>query len=122
MSLVSEESLNSLRFLYIVSMAIEFVSYSEKYPCLCFGKLVVKIDGKEVSFGSIARIKADYPAFWASGGSVRFTEDWEPIVTSGEWQLSADEKNYPKRIWKILPQILQVMNDNVTYGCCGGCI
>lgn len=118
MSLVNEESLNSLHFLYIVSMKIEFVSYSKKYPCLCFGTLVVKINGKKVSFGTDEK----YPAFWASGGSVKFTEDWEPIVTEGEWQLAANEKNYPKRIWKILPQILQVMNDNVTHGCCGGCI
>jgi hypothetical protein len=32
-------------------MNIEFVSYNGKYPNLCSGKLTVKIDGKEVSFG-----------------------------------------------------------------------
>jgi hypothetical protein len=32
-------------------MNIEFVSYNGAYPNLCRGKLVVKIDGKEVSFG-----------------------------------------------------------------------
>lgn len=105
-------------------MKIEFVSYSEKYPCLCFGKLVVKIDGKEVSFGSIAGVKTDYPAFWESGGTCGFVDqiDWEPVVTKGKWQLDAYKKNYPKKILKILPDVLEVMNANVAYGCCGGCL
>ena len=104
-------------------MKIEFVSYSGTYPCLCHGRLVVKVDGKEISFES-GGADADYPAFWASGGSTGFIDlvDWEPIVTEGEWQLKACGKSYPKKIRDLLPKLLDVMNENVRPGCCGGCI
>lgn len=49
-------------------MKIEFVSYSGEYPALCCGRLVVKVGGKEISFES-GDTGADYPAFWASGGT-----------------------------------------------------
>lgn len=105
-------------------MKIEFVSYSGTYPCLCAGRLVVKVDGKEISFESGAGTDADYPAFWASGGSTGFVDriDWEPVVTEGEWRLEACGKSYPKKIWDLLPKLLDVMNENVRHGCCGGCI
>lgn len=105
-------------------MSIEFVSYSGEYPCLCYGKLVVKIDGKETSFGSGFDLDADYPSFWGSGGSTGFVDqvDWEPVVTKGEWQLEACKKSYPEEIWKIMPDLLGVMNENVRHGCCGGCL
>jgi hypothetical protein len=44
-----------------------------------------------------------------------------------EWQLSyydwkkADDK-HPQWIIDILPKLLEVFNENVPYGCCGGCI
>lgn len=68
-------------------MKVEFVSYSGKYPCLCYGRLVVRINGKEVSFESGRDCDADYPAFWTSGGNATFEDrvNWEPIVTQDEW-------------------------------------
>ncbi len=104
-------------------MDIEFVSYSGKYPCRCMGQLVVKINGREVSFGD-GESKGDYPEFWASGGEATFADqiDWEPIVTQGDWYLSADERSYPKKIWKLLPKLIDLMNDHVYPGCCGGCL
>ena len=109
---------------------IEFVSYSGEYPNLCRGTLVVKIDGKEVSFGNTTKFLrddenlADYPRFWCSGGSVSFDENWNEEVISGcDWEMSSpNEKDYPPEIWKLLPDILEVMNENVTGGCCGGCV
>jgi hypothetical protein len=108
---------------------IEFVSYSGKYPCLCSGKLVVKIDGKEVSFGYTTKLFdgddiADYPKFWCSGGSVSFDENWnECVIPYCDWEMAGPiEKHYPPEIFKLLPDILKVMNENVDGGCCGGCV
>ena len=110
---------------------IEFVSYDGAYPNLCSGKLTVKIDGKEVSFGRTTKLwwedgkgLADYPRFWCSGGSVSLGEDYtEEVIGRCDWEMSAPiEKDYPSEIWKLLPDILKVMNENVEGGCCGGCM
>jgi hypothetical protein len=111
---------------------IEFVSYDGAYPNLCSGKLTVKIDGKEVSFGYATKSwswekeedLAEYPRFWCSGGSVSFDEDWnEEVISYCDWEMSSpNEKDYPPEIWKLLPDILEVMNENVAGGCCGGCV
>ena len=113
-------------------MNIEFISYNGSYPNLCGGKLVVKIDDKEVSFGQTTKFwswekeedLADYPRFWCSGGSASFDEDGDvEVIGYCDWEMSAPiEKDYPPEIWKILPYILEVMNENVIGGCCGGCI
>ena len=109
---------------------IKFISYSGKYPNLCSGTLVVEIDGKKVIFGWtepdnwMNEEKADYPRFWCSGGGVSFDEDWMEYVDSYcDWEMSSpSEKDYPPEIWKLLPDILKVMNENVDGGCCGGCV
>lgn len=109
---------------------IEFVSYSGEYPNLCSGKLVVKIDDKEVSFGRITKHwswtkneeVADYPSFWCSGGSIQFKMDYSDYdIAKGDWELIGSEEDYPPEIGKLLPDILKVMNENVEGGCCGGC-
>ena len=110
---------------------IEFISYNGSYPALCHGKLVVKIDGREVSFGKTKKFwgwekdeeLADYPRFWRSGGGVGFDEDWIEFVDGPcDWEITGSKKDYPPEIWKILPDILRVMNENVEGGCCGGCV
>ena len=112
---------------------IEFVSYSGSYPNLCRGKLVVKIDGKNVSFGKTKKFWgwenedeiAEYPSFWVSGGCCGFDEDYfESYVCPGDWEMEdgIHEKDYPSEIWNLLPKILELMNVNVPCGCCGGCL
>jgi hypothetical protein len=109
---------------------IEFISYNGEYPSLCRGKLVVKIDDKEVSFGQTTKFwswekdeeLADYPRFWRSGGSCGFDDDGGYNVPFCDWEMSAYEKDYPPEIWKLLPDILKVMNENTDGGCCGGCV
>ena len=112
-------------------MNIEFVSYNGAYPNLCSGKLIVKIDGKEVSFGQTTKFwswekdeeLANYQRFWCSGGGVSFDEDCIEFVDGPcNWEISAIKKDYPHEIWKILPDVLKVMNENVEGGCCGGCV
>lgn len=113
--------------------AVEFVSYDGSYPNLCRGKLVVKIGGREVSFGQTKKFwswdkdeeLADYPSFWSSGGSCGFGSDYsDEYVAPGEWQMDSglDKKAYPKEVLDVLPKVLETMNRNVPFGCCGGCL
>lgn len=53
---------------------VEFVSYDGRFPNLCSGTLVLKIDGVE-------RTMPQY--CMSSGGSVWFDNDWGEHVESG---------------------------------------
>ena len=95
---------------------VEFISYSGKYPCLCMGKLMLKIDGEEVKFGNKYSYKdVDYPTFWHSGGGI----DRNYCAYSGEWEINVEE--LPEQYRKYATEIDEVFNENVEYGCCGGC-
>ena len=80
------------------------------------GTLILEIDGTKYSFGN----KGKFPEFWSSGGTCGFTGDWEANVTDGEWIINVDE--IPEQFRQYANEIDEVFNDNVTYGCCGGCI
>lgn len=101
-------------------MEVKFVSYDGKYPNLCRGSLTVEIDGKKVTFGNVEEV--DFPEFWSSGGKCRISRDDE-IIEKEPWTMEcANKKDYPRDIWLALPRVLEVMNENVPYGCCGGCL
>ena len=121
------------------NMMIEFISYDGKYPNLCRGVLIVKINGKEVKFGhnymyydstSKSFLNEDknnpnYESFWKSGGWIKTDKKWNMEAICDEWQLDDSEytyKNYPQEIKNLLPQLIKLFNEHVTYGCCGGCI
>ena len=88
---------------------VEFVSYNGKYPNLCSGTLVIRVNRKEYAISHLC-----------SGGSVSFDEDWNPTVEEGRWTI--DEYYLPEEIKQYKEEIEDVVNDNVEYGCCGGCI
>ena len=108
-------------------MDIKFVSYDGKYPNLCRGQLVVEIDGKLVKFGLPLfsdDLQFDYKPFWMSGGGVELDpETCDVNVTEGPWikDYCISEKDFPKEIWDAIPQLIDIMNENVNCGCCGGC-
>lgn len=89
---------------------VKFISYNGAYPCLCFGTLVIEVDGERYELGDILQ----------SGGSVSFDEDLEAIVTQGEWVIC--EHSLPDELKSLKWEIENVVNENVPYGCCGGCI
>ena len=99
---------------------VEFVSYDGEFPNLCSGLLVVKIDGKEVKFGRTACSfeKPEHYNFWCSGGSVGFDSDGNEYSTSGEWEFTSIEPEFED----VAEELIKVFNENVPYGCCGGCI
>jgi hypothetical protein len=88
---------------------IEFVNYTGEWPCLCHGILTIKVDGKEYEIDHLI-----------SGGSVWFDDDWGDHVESGPW--SIDEDDIPEEIRQYKDEIEQVANDNIPWGCCGGCV
>ena len=97
---------------------VEFVEYTGEYPNLCRGTLTLKIDGDIVVFGNN---KHDYPIFWESGGDAYFTDNYsESHVTLEEWLI--DYQEIPEKYRKYADEIDQVFNENVEFGCCGGCL
>ena len=88
---------------------VEFVSYDGKYPCLCMGTLVIKVNEENYSLEDAM----------ISGGSICRDEDWDMWATCGDWEI--DLKEYPE-LEPYKEEITRIVNENVTRGCCGGCI
>ena len=103
------------------SQHVKFVSYTGKYPNLCSGTLTLEIDGVKHTFGgSYKEPKAEFESFWCSGGSVWFDSNWDEHVKCGEWKI--DVNDLPEQFRKYAQEIDSVFNENVEWGCCGGCI
>lgn len=86
------------------------IEYDGKYPCLCYGHLVVTIDGVVWDFG--------YNSL-RSGGSVWFDEDSEDHVEKGEWDIGEWPEGFPEE-YKV--DVLEKVNEEIPHGCCGGCV
>ena len=116
-------------------MKIKFISYTGKWPNLCSGVLTVEINGKEYKFGheiddydfKTNSYKTDnFDGFWLTGGCIKMSIDRDMWSENGPWKIngyweSADEK-HPQWVIDILPKLLEIFNENVPHGCCGGCI
>lgn len=103
-------------------MKIEFVDYNGRYPNLCGGILILRIDGEIYSFGGYYPFEDpshEFDSFWTSGGSVWFSSEWDEHVESGPWVLSGELPEFLKGHEK---ELIDIMNDNVPHGCCGGCV
>jgi hypothetical protein len=98
---------------------IEFVSYTGKWPNLCSGVLTLRIHGEEHRFGYRSGM---HPPFWTSGGGCGFPNGFnaEAVVSKGPWVIDADR--LPSEFKSMAPEIDEVFNSNVPFGCCGGCI
>lgn len=95
-------------------MKIEFVSYNGAYPNLCSGILVLRVNGEERQFGIDHR-------FWCSGGNCGFSSDWsEAYVESDPWIVNTFD--LPDDLKSYAAEVEELINDNIAWGCCGGCI
>lgn len=94
---------------------VEFISYTGSYPNLCSGLLTLRINGEIHTFGY--RKEAEFPSFWLSGGGL--LPDYEGTY-NGEWII--DKKDIPEQFKDYAEEIDKIFNENVEYGCCGGCI
>jgi len=89
---------------------VKFVSYNGHYPNLCSGNLVLEIDGENVRFPEHCL---------SSGGSVSFTPDWDEVISHGEWTIVDWPNEVPDSLYR---ECIDVVNENVSQGCCGGCV
>lgn len=85
---------------------IEFVKIYEEEWALCGSTVVLKINDQEIEFHRIL----------GSGGSVSWGDEDE--INTGPWCVG----NLPEYLEKYKEEITKVINDNVDWGCCGGCI
>jgi hypothetical protein len=86
------------------------IDYNGRYPNLCSGTLVVTIGEKVWNFGENVL---------SSSGSVSFDEQWNEEVTSGPWGISDWPKGFPKKYRAVVEDAI---NDQIPWGCCGGCV
>jgi len=89
---------------------LKFVSYDGKYPNLCSGKLVMELDGEIITF-------PDYCL--SSGGRVWFDDEWEDHIEHDRWSISEFPEGFPD---ELKEEATDIVNENIPYGCCGGCI
>ena len=116
---------------------VKFISYTGGYPTLCSGVLTLIIDGVQYKFGhNYSNYHCDkdgnwhftdedpndpnFDAFWESGGSVSHDGNWNWEVRQSEWAIDVDR--LPEKFWDVAAEIDAVFNENVSHGCCGGCI
>ena len=100
-------------------MNIKFVSYTGAYPNLCSGVLTMNIDGVDKTFGDDD--DCDYNKFWVTGGRAYFSGRWSKShIETDEWTIIRDK--LPLELKPYAEEITEIFNDNVTYGCCGGCL
>jgi len=86
------------------------INYNGEWPNLCSGKLGVIVDGRCWHF----------PEFCLqSGGEVTFDSDWNEYASSGEWSVSEWPEDFPDELKGV---VLDKINEEISWGCCGGCV
>ena len=85
---------------------VKFISYDGAFPNLCSGELVLEINGVR---------RNDFEL--CSGGRVWFDDNWDDHVESGPWTVYV-----PEDLEGLKEEITKVVNDNIPWGCCGGCV
>ncbi len=90
------------------------IDYDGKWPNLCSGRLNVMLGGELYEFG---------PRAIRTGGECHYYHSTGEIdVSEGPWKWAQDLKvpaGFPK---ERLPELLNLINDEVSWGCCGGCL
>ena len=89
---------------------MKFISYDGAYPNLCSGTMIVeKKNGTRLKITGLQ-----------SGGCVGFNSH-EEYVEKGTWSIDENQE-WGTLSKKELKKITKLANDNIEYGCCGGCI
>lgn len=84
------------------------ILYDGKYPTLCLGNLFAIVDG----------VKYTFPPYCLHSNGQAWTEDYGP-PEEGDWEVV----KWPKELPEYLKEPIEVaINEQVPYGCCGGCL
>jgi hypothetical protein len=89
-------------------MKIE-IKYNGKWPNLCSGNLSVIIN----------KVRYDFPDYCLHSGGQAWTNDDYTGGTTGEWSVREWPENFPEEFKEAT---LDAINEQITHGCCGGCI
>ena len=97
---------------------IKFINYDGRCPNLCSGTLTLQVKDKVYEFGYDKR----YEPFWESGGSCGFRGgDYDnEYVIKEKWVI--DSADLPEELQQYVDIITELFNENVPFGCCGGCL
>lgn len=91
---------------------LEFVSYDGAYPTLCDGRLTLR-DKATNTFYRLDGVLQ-------SGGKCMYMGADEGCeVTVGPWVVC--DEHLPYELLPYVDEITRLVNENVEYGCCGGC-
>lgn len=88
---------------------LKFISYDGDFPNLCRGTLIMELDGKKITFSEFCL---------SSGGNVSFDAEWNEKVTQGNWKISKFPIGFPE---ELRDRAVELVNENIRLGCCGGC-
>lgn len=102
MKIATQELVNSSQ-----KSVVEFVDYTGEFPNLCRGTLIINVNGKRFELSRILR----------PGGSV-WVDNGDERVEDGPWKLYS----LPDELKHLHDEIESLVNENVMWGCCGGCI
>ena len=94
-------------------MIKEIISYDGEYPILCGGTLKVILDNGE-------ELEISVPC--KSGGNIYRTENWDMWAVQGEWEIGYGLESNKILTPEDKQMVVDWFNENVPYGCCGGCI
>lgn len=85
---------------------IKIEYFKERPYALCGSTVIINVDGER------------FPIALISGGSVWFDENFSEHVEFGPWTVY----DIPKKFQHLKKEITDVVNKNISWGCCGGCI
>lgn len=85
----------------------------------------MRVDGVEEYFSNRYygedREPHKHTSFWGSGGGCGFNDDYtDSYVDKAPWIIRKD--SLPEHLKPFADEISELFNDNVPYGCCGGCL
>lgn len=85
---------------------IKIEKFIENRYSLCSSLLIISVDGESFKVELI------------SGGTVWFDEYMSEHIESGSWSIL----DMPKKFEHLEKEIEDVINKEIPWGCCGGCV
>ena len=90
---------------------LKFISYNGRAPNLCNGELLMELNEQIIRFPEHCL---------KSGGSCSYSySENEKIITEGTWSITKFPYNFSN---ELKEEAIKLVNENIPWGCCGGCI